>query len=61
MRNEYLDEFKEFVLKKQIKSGENEETAKMHIEQVVDLLFRYENWFNTRIPRCIRKEKNCFN
>ena len=61
MRTNYLNHFKADILKKEINNGEKKESAKMHVEQLVDLLFQYENWFSSKKARPLRNKRNCYN
>lgn len=51
MRTKYLAQFKDDIFKKEIKNGEDEETAKDYVEQLVSLLSRYEPWFKHKTAR----------
>lgn len=61
MRTDYLPQFKKDITKKEINNGEDEKTAEKHVDQLVDLLLRYENWFSEKNGRPLRNERNCFN
>ena len=54
-RKNHLEKFKDDILKKEIKNGETESTAKMYVNQLVKLLFNYESWFNDKSARGPKK------
>ena len=58
MRKNYLEQFKEDILRKEIKNGEDEEIAKDYVNQLVKLLFIYESWFKLKTARENKKTKN---
>ena len=51
IRKNYLSEFKEEILRKEIKNGENKETAKIYVDDIGKLFLNYENWFYDKIPK----------
>lgn len=51
IRKKHLKEFREMIKTKEMKNGENEKSAEKYVNQLVDLLFRYENWFLLKAPR----------
>ena len=55
MKNNYLNEFKEEILKKEIKNGKNEIKAKEYVDKLVALLYGFKNWFDDKIPRKTKK------
>lgn len=57
MRKNHLKKFKEEILKKEIKAGETEEKVEKYVDELVTLLFDFENWFNNKTPRSTRKKK----
>ena len=54
-RKNNLQQFKDDILQKEIKNGENKSTAEMYVNQLVKLLFNYESWFNDKSPRGPKK------
>jgi len=54
-RKNNLQQFKDDILQKEIKNGENKSTAEMYVNQLVNLLFNYESWFNDKSPRGPKK------
>ena len=54
-RKNNLQQFKDDILQKEIKNGENKSTAEMYVNQLVRLLFNYESWFNDKSPRGPKK------
>ena len=54
-RKRYINKFKKDVLAKEIKNGEKEKDAKEYVEQLVKLIFGYEDWFKKKTPRTPRK------
>ena len=54
-RKNNLEIFKDDILKKEIKNGENESTAKKYVNELVKLLFKYESWFNDKSARGPKK------
>lgn len=58
IRKKHLKEFREMIKTKEMKNGENEKSAEKYVNQLVDLLFRYENWFLSKAPRGPRSKKN---
>lgn len=57
MRKNHLQKFKDDIRKKEIKNGESEEDEDKYMEDLVDLLFNYKDWFSSKTPRT-KKSKN---
>lgn len=55
MRTKYLDKFKEDKIKKEKNLGQ--EDAENYVNLLVDLLFRYEQWFLDKSPKNNKKVK----
>ena len=51
LRTNYLHEFKRDILRKEIKCGEKKEDAEKYVNELVKLLFNYENWFSEKSGR----------
>ena len=51
MRTKYLYQFKDDILSKEIRNGEDEKTAKNYVNQLVSLLYGYESWFKDKTAR----------
>ena len=51
LRTEFLHEFKHDILRKEIKCGEKKENAEKYVNELVKLLFKYENWFSDKSGR----------
>lgn len=51
LRADYLHEFKRDILRKEIKCGEKKENAEKYVNELVKLLFNYENWFSEKSGR----------
>ena len=61
MRENDLDQFKEYLLKRALIEGDNKEDAEKYIDKVVELLFSFEQWFkdkNGRIKSQDQKKNN---
>ena len=56
-RKNNLKQFKESILDKEIKNGEDRKTAIKYADELADLLFGYEDYFNTKTAR-YKKNKN---
>lgn len=56
-RKNNLEQFKNDILKKETKNFGDRKSAMKYIDQLVELLFNYERWFNDKVPRS-RKNKN---
>ena len=54
-RKNNLEKFKDDILAKEIRNGENESTAEKYVDQLVKLLFNYESWFNDKSARGPKK------
>lgn len=52
LRKDYLVQFRSDLLKKEVKCGEEKEKAKKYVEELVTLLFDYEEWFKRKSGRC---------
>lgn len=57
MRKNDLNKFKNEIIKKEIKNGETQQEAINYVNELVSLLFDYENWFGRKTPRISRKGK----
>ena len=56
-RKNNLEQFKDDILKKETKNFGDRKSAMKYIDELVELLFNYERWFNDKVPRS-RKNKN---
>ena len=55
-RKYHIDRFKNDILKKETKNGEEEKEAEDYVDQLVKLIFNYEEWFGKKTPRSHKKE-----
>ena len=55
-RKYHIDRFKNDILKKETKNGEEEKEAEDYVDQLVKLIFNYEEWFEKKTPRSHKKE-----
>ena len=56
-RKNNLKQFKDSILDKEIKNGEDRKTAIQYTDELAELLFGYEKYFDNRTPR-YKKNKN---
>ena len=56
-RKNNFEQFKNYILDKEIKNGEDRKTAIKYADELADLLFGYEDYFNTKTAR-YKKNKN---
>ena len=52
LRTKFLNKFSSDLIEKEIKNGESKEDAEMYINELKDLLFNYEVWFEKKSGRC---------
>ena len=57
MRKNDLNKFKNEIINKEVKNGETREEAIKYVDELVKLLFDYEDWFDRKTPRTPRKGK----
>ena len=57
MRKNDLNKFKYEIINKEVKNGETREEAIKYVNELVELLFDYEGWFDRKTPRTPRKGK----
>lgn len=57
MRKNDLNKFKNEIINKEVKNGETREEAIKYVNELVELLFDYEGWFDRKTPRTPRKGK----
>jgi len=50
-REKNIKKFENDILLKEIKNGEDESTAKKYTGELVNLLWRYEDWFDNKTAR----------
>ena len=58
-RKNHINRFKSDVLKKEMKNGEDEKVAKSYVDQLAKLVYGYEDWFEKKVPRSHKKERDC--
>ena len=58
IRTKHLLEFEKDILNKEIKRGESKEVAREYIKELVDLLKRFEDYFEKKRDTKLRKQTN---
>lgn len=58
IRTKHLREFEKDILNKEIKRGESKEVAREYIKELVDLLKRFEDYFEKKRDTKLRKQTN---
>ena len=58
-RKNHINRFKSDVLEKEMKNGEDEKVAKSYVDELAKLVYGYEDWFEKKVPRSHKKERDC--